>query len=159
VTGGALLAIAGMLVGYLSSGPVLQLLKPGEAVITLSFSHAAPRRVECAPLTPAELAKLQPNMRRPTQCPRERWPVVVELELDGRTLVESRLAPVGLWGDGPASIYRRLTVPSGAQAVTVRLRDTGRTSGFDYEVSRQLVLSPSQNLVIGFSADSGFSFR
>ena len=159
VTGGALLAIAGILIGYLSSNPVLRLLNPGEAVITLSFSHAAPRREECAPLTPTELARLQPNMRRPTQCPRERWPVVVELELDGRTLVERRLAPVGLWGDGPASIYRRLTVPSGAQAVTVRLRDTGRTSGFDYEVSRQLILSPGQNLVIGFSADSGFVFR
>jgi len=155
----ALLAVAGLLVGYLSSKPVLGLLNPGESVITLSFSHAAPRRQECTPLTPAELAKLQPNMRRPTQCPRERWPVLVELELDGRRVVESRLPPVGLWGDGPASIFRRVTIPSGARTVTVRLRDTGRTSGFDYEASRQLVLSPRQNLVIGFSAGSGFTFR
>jgi len=159
VTVGVLLAVAGSLVGYLSSNPELELLSPGESVITLSFTHAAPRRQECTPLTPAELAKLQPNMRRPTRCPRERWPVLVELELDGRKSVESTLPPVGLWDDGPASIFRRVTVPSGTRTVTVRLRDTGRSSGFDYETSRQLVLSPRQNLVIGFSADSGFIFR
>jgi ferredoxin/coenzyme F420-reducing hydrogenase delta subunit len=159
VTAGTLLAVAGIVVGYLSRNPVLALLNPGESVITLSFSHAAPRREECTPFTPAELAKLQPNMRRPAQCPRERWPVLVELQLDGRTLVMSSLPPVGLWDDGPASIFRRVTVSSGPRTVTVRLRDTGRLSGFDYEASRQVVLSPRQNLVIGFSANSGFTFR
>lgn len=157
--GGVLLAIIGVLVAYLSTQPVLRLLNPGEAVITLSFSHAAQHREECALQTPADLAKLEPNMRRVSKCPRERWPVVIELDLNGQRLVESTLPPAGLWGDGPASIYRRLTIPSGEQTVTVRLRDTGRADGFDYESSRQVGLRPNQNIVIDFEAGSGFLFR
>ena len=94
-----------------------------------------------------------------SKCPRARWPIVFELELNGQALIENTLPPAGLWSDGPASIYRRLTVPSGEQTVTVRLRDTGRTDGFDYESSRQVKLRPNQNVVIDFDADSGFLFR
>ena len=157
--GGVLLAITGGLVAYLSAQPVLTLLNPGEAVVTLSFSHAAKHREECAVQTPADLAKLQPNMRRASKCPRARWPVVIELELNGQALIDTTLPPAGLWSDGPASIYRRLRVPSGEQTVTVRLRDTGRADGFDYESSREVKLRPNQNVVIDFDAGSGFVFR
>jgi len=50
-------------VGYFSTAPTYDHLAPGEALVRLSFSHAAQRKEPCRERTPEELAKLAPNMR------------------------------------------------------------------------------------------------
>jgi hypothetical protein len=47
-------------------------------------------------------------------------------------------------------MLERIVVPAGAQSLTVRLRDSGRTDGFDYERSVETALEPGQNFVIEF---------
>jgi hypothetical protein len=136
-----------------------RLLGPQESVITLSFSHAAKRRQECRPLTSAQRARLQPNMQRPTDCPRGRWPVYVELELDHRLVYSGLRQPAGLWKDGVSSMYQRFRVPAGLRLLRVRLRDSGRAAGFDFQAARGVALRPGQNLVVEFDPQQGFEIR
>jgi hypothetical protein len=66
--------------------------------------------------------------------------------------------PTGLWNDGPSSALERFVVPQGRQELVVRLRDSGRQQGFDYERSISVDLSPQQNFVIEFRGGQGFVF-
>jgi quinol-cytochrome oxidoreductase complex cytochrome b subunit/Fe-S-cluster-containing hydrogenase component 2/coenzyme F420-reducing hydrogenase delta subunit len=154
-----LLLVPAGLLGEFSAAPSITLLGPQEAVISLSFSHAGKRRQECRPLTSAQRARMQPNMQRPTDCPRGRWPVYVELELDHRLVYSGLRQPAGLWQDGVSSMYRRLRVPAGPQQLNVRLRDSGRAGGFDFQASRSVELRPGQNLVVEFDPQQGFEIR
>ena len=98
---------------------------------------------------------MPPNMRRPTECPRARVPLLVEVELDGRLLYRDELPPSGLSGDGSAMAYRKFPVAAGDHQLVTRLRDSRRTSGFDYEKSATISLMPQQNFVIDFRPELG----
>ncbi len=149
-----------LLIGYFSAAPAYVHVDPRKAVIKLSFSHAGASKQECRRLSPDEIARLAPNMRRPLDCPRERVPLFIELEMDGHPLYRASLPPSGLAGDGSASVYQRFTVEAGRHELTARLRDSRRTEGFDYEGRAEVVLGPEQNFVIDFRAETGgFIFK
>lgn len=153
------LALFTVPLGVWDNWPAWRQLASGQAVVRLSFSHASRPKVECKQLTPQELAALKPNMRRQVGCPRERWPIEVELERDGELLYTGEHRPAGLWDDGPATVYARFDVPAGPQSLTVRMRDSGRAEGFDYERTETVDLVPEQNLVIGFDTLEGLVIR
>jgi ferredoxin/coenzyme F420-reducing hydrogenase delta subunit len=155
----ALLAALALPVGAFASWPVWRQLPPDHAVIRLSFNHAAKPMVECRKLTPGEMAKLKPNMRRAVGCPRARWPVSVELRLDGDLLYRGKHEPAGLWDDGPSTVFESFVTPAGRHTLSVKLRDTGRAAGFDYEKTIDVELAEAQSFVIEFHADEGFRFR
>jgi len=148
------------IVGVLSVWPRYALVAPDDAIITVTFSHAAERVGECRRLSQAELDKLPPNMRRPSECPRERYPVYVVLKSDDRVLYEDLQPPSGIWSDGKANVYSRVVVPAGKHELFVGMRDSGRESGFDFEVERTIRIAPGQNVVIRFDQESRqFKFR
>jgi hypothetical protein len=155
----ALLAMVALPVGVFASWPEWRQLPPDHAVIRLSFTHAAKPVVECPELTAAEMAEMKPNMRRAVGCPRARWPVFIELLLDGELLYRGTQQPAGLWDDGPSTVFESFVAPAGRHELAVRLRDTGREAGFDYEEAVAVDLAGEQNFVIGFRANEGFSFR
>lgn len=138
-----------------SDWPAYDHLPGGHALIKLSFIHHAQRLHECEEVSAEELAKLPPTMRAPMRCPRERSPVTVEVDIDGNLAHRETALPSGLSGDGAASVYRRLTVPAGAHRLAVRLRDSARTEGFDFELSEIVNLGPAEILVIDFDAEEG----
>ena len=144
-----------LLLAYLSQQPAYQHQDPGHALIKLSLSHAGEHKEECRRLTPEELAELAPNMRRPISCNRERLPLLVEIVLDDNLLYRAYLTPAGLSRDGESTVYKRFPVTAGTHTITARLRDSNRLEGFDYENSEAISLSPQQNFVIGFNADTG----
>jgi ferredoxin/coenzyme F420-reducing hydrogenase delta subunit len=150
-----LYAALALAIGALSSWPQYRQLAPDAAVVKLSFSHAAPLREACASLTPQEMAKLPINMRVRTDCRRDRWPVTVELVLDGRPIYQGTHRPAGLHDDGPATIYRRFAVPAGTHELRVRMRDSGRREGYDYAAARTVSLRPGQSFVVDFDATAG----
>jgi hypothetical protein len=153
-------AAFGATIAWLSADPVWRHHDPAQAQIKLSFSHAGAKVGDCRRLTPEEIAALPPNMRKPMDCPRGRVPVVVELELDGSTVVSASLAPTGIAGDGPSSAYRRFAVAAGEHRIVARLRDSRRAEGFDYESATTVVLAPRQNFVVDFQSTlGGFRFR
>jgi hypothetical protein len=147
------------IIGYFSTSPAYHHLAPGQALIRLSISHAAQRKAECRERTPEELAKLSPNMRAPLDCPRERAPVMVELDLDGQRVVQAVAPPSGLTRDGASTIYRRLPVAAGTHHIVARLKD--HVGGdFNYVREAELELRPGRVLVIDFhAAKGGFEFE
>jgi hypothetical protein len=147
-------------VGMFASWPTYGGLPDGTAQIKLSFIHSGARAEACHRLTAEELAKLPPNERRPIDCSRQRLPVAVRLTIDGKTFYEAVLEAGGLSGDGPVKVYEKFVVLAGNHLIEARLRDSKRTEGFDYESSREVELTPAQNLAIDFKAEQGgFLFR
>ncbi|NNG04298.1 MAG: hypothetical protein HKM95_09390, partial [Inquilinus sp.] len=148
------IAVAAVL-GYLSVGPSYTHFPPDKAMVRLSIAHGADRRGECRELSLDERQQLAPNMRVPMVCPRERLPVHVEIDLDGEPLYVADLAPTGLSGDGPSRANKAFVVAPGRHMMSMRLRDTARTNGFDYDRTVEVELAPQQHLVIDFRPDIG----
>ncbi len=142
-------------IGYFSVRPLYTYSDPEMAMIKLSFSHTGAHVRECRRFTQEELDALAPNMRRPTDCPRERVPLLVELELDGKVIYREQLQPDGLAKDGSATAYKGFTVKPGIHEIEIRMRDSRRTEGFDWRYEEQVDLSPRQNLAIDFRPGTG----
>jgi hypothetical protein len=144
-------------IGYFSTAPAYTHLAPGQALLKLSFSHGAQRVGECRERSDEELAKLPPNMRVRQDCPRERAPVIVELEMDGVRLYRESLPPAGLSRDGSASVYHRFVVPAGTHRLSARLADNAKGE-FNYRGEETLTLAPAHIVVVEFHAPAGFQF-
>jgi len=142
-------------IGVFSRWPTYRHLAADEALIKLSFTHAGKPVGDCRPISEAERAKLPPNMRAPMVCPRERSPVRVEVDIDGRPVVRRSAAPSGLSRDGASAVYQRIVVPAGPQRIAVRLADDARASGFAWQRDVNMTLAPAQILVIDFDAEKG----
>lgn len=154
-----LLGLIAGVTAVLATEPPLRQLGQHEAVLRLSIRHATATKEECKPLTPQQMMELKPNMRRPVDCARERWPIYVELEREGTLLYRGNHQPSGLWNDGAATVFRTFRVPAGPQSIVVRMRDSGRKDGFDQVRSGTIDLQPGQNFVIGFRSGEGFTWR
>ena len=152
---GAFYVAIAALIGYFANAPSYSRVPADHALIKLSFAHGAKQKGECRRRTREELAELAPNMRKAMDCPRERLPVVVEFDLDGKTVYSDVLPPTGLSGDGPARAYQRFVVPAGSHRLAARLRDSDRTEGFDYVEEAEVDLAEGQSLAIDFNAVSG----
>jgi ferredoxin/coenzyme F420-reducing hydrogenase delta subunit len=146
-------------IGLLATRPAYTYLANDHALLKLSFSHAGQPLKPCRRYTSEELAQIPFNERTATTCERGRWPVHVELELNGRLVYRGTHEPAGLWNDGPSSVYARFAVPAGRHHVVARLRDTGADSGFTAVAERTLDLAPGENFVIDYRAtEGGFVF-
>jgi len=147
-------------IGYFATAPAVVSLPADQALIKVSFSHAGRVKGECRQRSAAELAGLSPNMRVPLDCPRERSPVTVELELDGRTIYRAELPPSGLARDGASSVYRRFPVDTGRHVLRARLKDDVRVGNFNHERAAEVVLAAGQVFVIDFNLRAGgFIFK
>ena len=161
VTFGRFAVLAGIFAGAaaISNWPAHRSLPEGTGVLTLSFSHGADRKAACRKATPEELAKLPPNMRRPEICPRERPPIRVEFDVDGKRVFEADVPPSGIAGDGPSRVHQRFELPVGSYAVAVRMRD-GPGKAFDWNAERTVEIGPGSSRVIDFRAEAGgFTFH
>lgn len=159
---GQFIVIAALFAGvaWLSDRPTYRQIPQDSGIMMLTFVHGADRKGECRRLSPEEIAKLPPNMRRVQDCPRGRRPVDVELDIDGRTAYRASLPPTGIAGDGPSRVYQRFVLPAGDYDLAVRMRDSGRSEGFDHKSTKHVALAPAQMLVIDFRPEAGeFVFR
>lgn len=152
---GVLYGLFALVIGVFSHWPPYHHLAPDMALVKLSLVHAGKPLGDCRKQTPEELAKLPPNMRAPTTCPRERSPVTVELDIDGQPAARVVAAPSGLSRDGASALYQRLPVLAGERLFQVRLRNDARASSPAYTAERRVTLAPAQVLVIDFDAEKG----
>ena len=147
-------AFAGF-VGVFAVWPRYQHLEPDQALLKLSFSHAGDRVGECRSRTTEELAKLPPNMRAPLDCPRERSPVTVEVELDDRLIARRAAPPSGLSGDGASTVYERFPLPAGAHRLEVTVDDSVRVPGPTWKREENVTLAPGRVLVVDIDPEKG----
>lgn len=142
-------------VGVFSAWPVYQHLPDGQGLLRLSFKHAGQYVGDCRERSAQELAKLPPQLRAQLDCPRERSPVRVRVELDGEPLYDEVFAPAGLRRDGAASGYRRMPIAAGEHRLRVQFNDDARVEGFTHERDARVQVAPGQVLLIDFIADRG----
>lgn len=150
-----LYALFALFIGVFSHWPVYHPLPPGQALIKISFTLTGKPVGDCRALTEEEKAKLPPQMRPKQICPRERSPVSIEVDINGKPVLARTAEPSGLKRDGSSAVYQRLQVPAGEQKITVRLKDDVRASGFTAQREATVTLKPSQVLVIDFNAEKG----
>lgn len=141
------------LIGYFSTSPAYTHLGPDQAMIKLSFAHYGKIKGECRERGAEELAKMPPNMRLAMDCPRERSPVTIELDLNGEPIFRAALKPSGLSRDGMAYVYESFRVPAGVHRLDMRMRDDVRTEGFDRVKEVSIELEPTQLLVIDYLSE------
>ena len=151
---GAAYALFAAFIGYFSNSPAYQHLPPDQAMVKLSLRHSGQLLGECQQRDPEELAKLPATMRAPADCPRERSPLELVLEVNGETILDEQIMPRGLHKDGMASMYRRVNVPSGPVMLQVRMKDHPGQTEFPYSVEREMTLRPAQVLVIDFDSQN-----
>jgi len=144
-----------LMLGYFSQAPNYRPIAEGDAQIKLSFAHGGKPKGGCRDRTAAELSALAANMRKAQLCSRERVDVVVQFELDGKTVFDQSLPPSGLRGDGPSHMYEKFDVPAGRHEVLLRLRNTTRADGWDFQAHRHVALQPGQILAIDFDPGNG----
>ena len=142
-------------IGVFSQWPPYRHLQADEALIKLSFTRVGKPVGDCRTLSAEELARLPPTMREPKSCPRERSPVTVQVDLDGRTVLQRVAPPTGVAKDGAAAVYERLVVPAGVHQIAVRLSDDVRARDAGYRRDARVTLVPGQVLVIDFDAAKG----
>jgi hypothetical protein len=145
-------------VGYFATSPSYIHLPAGEALVKLSLQHAGQRKEACHERSAEELAKLAPNMRAGTVCPRERSPVSVEIEMDGKPLFAVVAPPTGLSHDGASTVFRRAAIPAGAHSFTARMNDS-LAGGHDIIGHHSVDLKPGHILVIDYDAKDGWVFH
>jgi hypothetical protein len=152
---GIVYALIAVLLGFFADTPAYRHFDDDKAQLTLSLAHSGKHVQECRRRSAAEIAALPANMRKSLDCPRGRLPVLIEVELDGRVIVSESVPPSGLFGDGPSQIYKNFVIPSGTYKLVVRLRESAREEGFDFQHEAQVAITPRQRFVIGFKAEAG----
>ena len=143
------------LIGHFSWRPTYQRFAADHAMLTVSFSHAAERTTACERLTPAQIAALPPQERRPLDCSRERWPLFLQVWLDEQLVYATDAPAAGIARDGVATVYENLTVAAGRYELRAELRDTGRETGFDHQRTAAIELQAGHRFVIDFRIDQG----
>ncbi len=141
--------------GYFANQPVYTHLPPDQALIKMSIVHGAQRKGECRRRTKEELEAMNPNMRTPLDCPRERLPIHIEILLDGDRLYDESVTAAGLAHGGTTRAYQRFPVVAGRHELVARMVDSARTEGYDFERAAIVELAPGENFVIDFRAESG----
>jgi hypothetical protein len=142
-------------VGVFSSWPSVKLLEPDQGLLRLSFTHPGQFVTDCRQRTPEELAKLPPQLRAAQDCPRERSPVHVIVDVDGKPLVDEVFPPRGFRRDGAASGYGRYRIAAGTHDVRVAVNDDVRVKGPTHVREAVLKIAPGQVVLIDFQTDKG----
>jgi hypothetical protein len=90
-----------------------------QAVIRLSWRTPPTFVEECRRLTQEELERLPVHMRREEVCERRALPYRLQVQLDGRTILNQAVRPAGARQDRPLYVFHELPVAPGAYEVTV----------------------------------------
>lgn len=151
----ALYGAFAIVIGYFSTSPSYRLLSDDQGLLRLSLQHPGQPKGDCRQRTPEELARMSPQMRAPLDCPRERSPVQVRVEVDGKPVIDATFPPAGLRRDGASAGYRRLPIRAGEHTLRVQLNDDARRSDFLYERVATIDVKPGQIVLIDFNPAKG----
>lgn len=152
--------VFGWLVVYFSMSPSYHYLRGDQAEVQLAFRHATDTVEPCRQRSAEELAKLPPNMRRAKDCPRERSPLKVVVELDEQVILERTINPTGLHRDLSVYAFLQMKVPVGDHRLRVRMNDSVRVEGYNYQHQADVSVKPGQVLVVTLDEESKtFIFR
>ncbi len=142
------------LVWYFSIYPPYHQLKENQAMITFTLGHVGKRVKKCRKLGQEELLKLPPNMRKPMDCPRERSPITMELQMDGKVIFRKTAEPLGFFRDQGADVYQNIKVPAGKHRLLVWINDDINVKGPIYRLEQNVRLKPEQHMIVEFNSET-----
>lgn len=127
-----------------------------EPELVVSFNHSGAIR-EPRKLTAEELSKRLPHMRAQVNVTRERAPVRLRVQVDGRTVLDRSYAPKGISNDGPSMAVARLAVSPGDHQVRVEMADTADPENWTLRWSEVVSFATNQVRVVLFDTKTGFT--
>lgn len=87
--------------------------------VRLAWRLPGQARLECRPLSEAEIAKLPAHMRRTEECRTVYLHYSLRIWADGRIVLDREVAPLGARGDRPLYVDHDVALPPGAHQVRV----------------------------------------
>ncbi len=140
--GALVIALPVLLIGYFSQKPEYGFNSPNESELVVSFRYTSRKTHPC---TDKELKRLTEERKgRPKHMrsarnicgSRERVPVNISVEMDGKTTFDRLVHPSGFTHDGACYLFKRLIVPAGEHNLKVKLAEvaeTGKAAKYIYE--------------------------
>lgn len=137
--------------GYFSTSPAYTHVPADKALIKFAFTHPGKRVTPFEDKrTKEEMAKLPPQLRAKKHS-RERSPIRVKFEMDGKIVYEAEVPPRGLSRDLPSPVYERFIVPPGEHHFRVSMGDDVHDlEHYNFVDEYTVTLKPLQTLVIDF---------
>ncbi len=143
-----------LILGYFADSPPYQVLEDNQTELKLMVRHSGKLLGECEVLSAPDLEKVQPNMRQPLVCPREKSPLFVELKINDTLAYERTVYPSGIHNDGVLALYQRFPLPVGRSSIELKVKEKADSEEFSHELSQTFDLSTESILVVEFT-DSG----
>lgn len=139
---------------------------PGKGMLTVSIKAHGQRLVECdefavleaeaekyrAQLEETKQAKMK--LKKLGDCSRERYPIYVEIYIDGELVSGRYYQPSGWNKDGPSYIFKKYPVEPGVHSVDVLMRDSEELEFFNYTFNQEIRFKPGRLKVISFKDDA-----
>ena len=144
-----ILAIPALITLLLSDAPYT-FFDLEDSMLRFSIKHAGRHVKEEAMPTAEELKKLPPHMRVRVPKAGERFPVYVEVEIDGKKVISNSYKPGGLKQEGASYAYEKVIVAPGIHKVIVRMSDTGSPEHFDFVYDKELEFKAGRQICIDF---------
>lgn len=132
---------------------------PQQPELAVSFKHPGQTEERCRTLSPEEVAKQPPHMRRTQVCERKRADVRLKVAVDGVVVHERAYPPHGLWGDGVAVGVETLSVPEGRHRVELWLDDGLDLSRWAFTDAREVEFRRGDRHAVLFDRLQGFAWH
>jgi hypothetical protein len=149
---GSVLALPALLIFLFSGGFFYSFYNKEESLLVLSMKYTASPR-HCRELKPEEIEKLPSHMRTPVECTRERWPVLVRLDIDDEKRLDGEYQPSGLWSDGPAYVYEKFRLKPGSHTIRLKIKELNkpseliRSERIEFQAGRVVIFQSNEEIV------------
>jgi len=138
-----------------------------ESAVKAAFKHTGKRKADCDEAGLLKKAgedyrkERKATRRVPmqignlTSCPRARFPVKVELYMDGGKLLDKEYEPTGISKDMSSYVYEEFIIHPGRHAFSVKMYDRGNKDLPDYTLEDTVEVKPMEIKVMWFDYTSG----
>jgi hypothetical protein len=123
---------------------------PGDSQVRLALAHRGQLMAEAGSLPPEVADRLPPGVDPAAVLGGERFPVQLQLEVDGERVLERSYRPGGLRREGSVYALETWWLRPGQHALLVRLMDDG--AGWRTAFAGTVALEPGQALVLVYDA-------
>ncbi|MBI5874840.1 MAG: hypothetical protein HZB81_03175 [Deltaproteobacteria bacterium] len=130
-----------LLIIFLSDAPY-SYFSAQDSMLKIAFKRSGKRVQECneeefIKQEAAKYAEMQKTRQgvpmdvgKKAGCSRERFPVFIEMYVDGEKILTKDYPPIGIRKDGPSFVYDRFLIKPGKHKVFVKIKDGGPDSPF-----------------------------
>lgn len=161
----AKVALVLLLVGvpsFFLSDASFSFFSPDVSALKVGFKHTGKRIFNCdeANLIKQEGERyramlkeskhVQMSNQKLAGCPRERYPVAVEVYMDGKKLLDKNYPPTGLKKDMASYVYEEFIIEPGTHKFLVKLYDTGKKDSPDFVFEDTADIKPRDIKLITF---------